>query len=147
MSERLCRHCQTRPATSGHGPATCPECRDAGYRLTATIRQQKWREARAEAARQAEGPVDLSWQERAACAGESVDLFFPDINGRQDNIRYAPAKAICQSCPVQLDCLRYAQANDIGYGLWGGLTARERGTYRRRVRYSDDLALGSRTVQ
>ena len=49
------------------------------------------------------------------------DLFFPDI-GENPN----KAKAVCQTCPVRLQCLQYALAANEVYGVWGGMSAYER---------------------
>jgi len=35
-------------------------------------------------------------------------------------------KKICWSCPVRETCLEYALENDLKYGVWGGLTPKER---------------------
>lgn len=74
------------------------------------------------------------WRDSAACADKPLEWFFPETKGGWDSVSYARGKAVCASCPVQLDCLREAQEQEIGFGLWGGLTARERGMYRRRWR-------------
>lgn len=42
-------------------------------------------------------------------------------------------KAICQTCPVQPECLEYAVANFERFGIWGGLTERERRGIKRRT--------------
>jgi WhiB family redox-sensing transcriptional regulator len=36
------------------------------------------------------------------------------------------AKAICATCPVQPECLRYAIETRQEYGIWGGTTEDER---------------------
>ena len=36
------------------------------------------------------------------------------------------AKALCRSCPVRAECLAEALDNEIEWGVWGGLTERER---------------------
>jgi hypothetical protein len=38
------------------------------------------------------------------------------------------AKAVCQTCPVIQKCLEYALSAQEADGVWGGLTARERGS-------------------
>ena len=43
------------------------------------------------------------------------------------------AKRICQGCEVRAECLEYALANDERFGLWGGLSERERRKLKRRV--------------
>lgn len=60
-----------------------------------------------------------TWQQDAACRGVLPDVFFPDEDP-------AAAKAICSSCPVRLDCLAFAFEHKERYGIWGGLTEKER---------------------
>ncbi len=67
------------------------------------------------------------WMLRARCRGVDPDLFYPE--------RGAPgsqAKAVCRACDVREDCLDYALANGEKFGVWGGLSERERRRVRRR---------------
>ena len=64
---------------------------------------------------------ELSWQERALCAQTDPESFFPEKGGSTRE-----AKRICISCDVKDDCLEYALANDERFGIWGGLSERER---------------------
>jgi WhiB family redox-sensing transcriptional regulator len=66
------------------------------------------------------------WMSEAACEGVDPDLFFPE---RGDDT--SGAKAVCRECPVREDCLEYALANGIRYGIWGGTSERERKRLRR----------------
>ncbi len=68
-----------------------------------------------------------SWQAKANCMGVDPDLFFPE---RGDSTR--EAKEVCRGCVVRGDCLEHALANGEKFGIWGGLSERER----RRVRRS-----------
>lgn len=68
-----------------------------------------------------------SWRIYAACLGINSDIFFPEPYELP-----APAKAICRVCPVTAECLTYALAGPEHYGIWGGLTERERREPRRR---------------
>ena len=61
------------------------------------------------------------WRELAACRGADLDVFFP---GRGQSA--GPARQVCAACPVRQRCLDYAITNRITYGVWGGLTGRER---------------------
>jgi WhiB family redox-sensing transcriptional regulator len=61
------------------------------------------------------------WMEEAACANSDPDLFFPE---RGDSV--VEAKAVCRGCPVRAECLEYALERGEKYGLWGGLSVRER---------------------
>ena len=55
----------------------------------------------------------MSWQDRAACRGMDALLFFgPDDEAWPEReIREAKAKAVCQLCPVHVQCLDYALRN------------------------------------
>lgn len=70
--------------------------------------------------------VPLDWQNYANCLGADADLFFPE---RGSSTR--KAKAICAECEVNFECLEYALQNGERFGIWGGLSERER----RRVRH------------
>jgi WhiB family transcriptional regulator, redox-sensing transcriptional regulator len=69
------------------------------------------------------------WQTHAECRGADPDLFFP-TQGEAT----APAKAVCAACPVRIDCLEYAMSNRITFGIWGGMSERERQRLRRQRR-------------
>ena len=43
------------------------------------------------------------------------------------------AKKVCTECEVKVECLEYALANDERFGIWGGLSERERRKLRRRA--------------
>ena len=66
------------------------------------------------------------WQEQANCLGVDPDLFFPERGASTRE-----AKAVCRSCEVQGDCLEYALAHGEKFGIWGGLSERERRRVRR----------------
>jgi len=69
------------------------------------------------------GPARFAerWREQAACRGTDLEVFFP---GRGESA--GPARRVCAGCPVRQPCLDYAITNRIAYGVWGGLTERER---------------------
>jgi WhiB family redox-sensing transcriptional regulator len=69
-----------------------------------------------------------SWQEQALCAETDPEAFFPEKGGSTRE-----AKKICTGCEVKAQCLEYALANDERFGIWGGLSERERRRLRRRV--------------
>lgn len=75
------------------------------------------------------------WTDRAACADvPDPDIFFPPGKGRHDLAR--AAKAICAGCPVKRECLNYALClghSLSDYGIWGGLTPRDRRGMKRGV--------------
>jgi WhiB family redox-sensing transcriptional regulator len=66
-------------------------------------------------------PPELAWQERALCAQTDPEAFFPEKGGSTRE-----AKRVCMSCEVRAECLDYALAKDERFGIWGGLSERER---------------------
>ncbi|PZS05029.1 MAG: WhiB family transcriptional regulator [Pseudonocardiales bacterium] len=68
------------------------------------------------------------WQERALCAQTDPESFFPEKGGSTRE-----AKKICTGCEVRAECLEYALAHDERFGIWGGLSERERRRLRRRA--------------
>lgn len=68
-----------------------------------------------------QGADEEDWQERALCAQVDPDAWFPEKGGSTRE-----AKRICQGCDVRAECLEYALANTIRYGIWGGMSERER---------------------
>ena len=67
------------------------------------------------------GDGDLAWQDDALCAQTDPEAFFPEKGGSTRE-----AKKVCASCDVKAECLEYALANDERFGIWGGLSERER---------------------
>lgn len=65
------------------------------------------------------------WRHKAACNGKDTAYWFPEQTNAY-NPASARAVAICRSCPVQLACLTHAQEQPEHYGIWGGLTPKER---------------------
>jgi len=65
--------------------------------------------------------VEFEWQERALCAQTDPEAFFPEKGGSTRE-----AKRVCQSCDVRSECLEYALEHDERFGIWGGLSERER---------------------
>ncbi|MGE9807275.1 MULTISPECIES: WhiB family transcriptional regulator [unclassified Janibacter] len=59
--------------------------------------------------------------QRGQCVG-GVDPDALFVQGREQRF----AKAVCQGCPVVADCLADALDNRTEFGVWGGLTERER---------------------
>ncbi len=66
------------------------------------------------------------WQEQANCLGVDPDLFFPERGASTRE-----AKSVCRGCEVRADCLEYALAHGEKFGIWGGLSERERRRVRR----------------
>jgi WhiB family transcriptional regulator, redox-sensing transcriptional regulator len=71
---------------------------------------------------------DDQWQERALCAQTDPEAFFPEKGGSTRE-----AKRICLGCEVKDRCLEYALANDERFGIWGGLSERERRRLKRGI--------------
>jgi WhiB family redox-sensing transcriptional regulator len=71
---------------------------------------------------------DLGWQDRALCAQTDPEAFFPEKGGSTRE-----AKRVCRSCEVRSDCLDYALENDERFGIWGGLSERERRRLKRQA--------------
>lgn len=69
---------------------------------------------------------DLVWQEQALCAQTGSEFFFPEPGS---SVR--EAKLICHACDMRAACLAYAIANDERFGVWGGLSEKEREEMRR----------------
>lgn len=59
------------------------------------------------------------WTLRAKCRGRQDDLFPEGADQKR-------ARAVCAGCPVRLECLCEALDNRIEWGVWGGMTERER---------------------
>lgn len=82
---------------------------------------------------------DRDWQQQAACRNAPPELFFsqhdcdnmcaPGCQGRKEPGRHArirAAKAYCDECPVAVDCLLWSIDTGQQFGIWGGVTERER---------------------
>lgn len=61
------------------------------------------------------------WRQWASCAEVDPDSFFPDKGGSTRD-----AKRICAGCAVQPECLAFAVEHRERFGIWGGLSERER---------------------
>jgi WhiB family transcriptional regulator, redox-sensing transcriptional regulator len=85
------------------------------------------------------GSETSGWQSRANCMGVDPDLFFPE---RGSSTR--EAKEVCRGCVVRVDCLEFAIANGEKFGIWGGMSERERRRVRRaRVQQSRGISAAS----
>ena len=71
---------------------------------------------------------DRSWQDRALCAETDPEAFFPEKGGSTRE-----AKRTCRACEVRADCLEYAIEHDERFGIWGGLSERERRRLKRQA--------------
>jgi WhiB family redox-sensing transcriptional regulator len=75
-----------------------------------------------------------AWRLDALCAETDPEAFFPEKGGSTRE-----AKRVCVGCEVRAECLEYALANDERFGIWGGLSERER----RRLRLARRTALSA----
>lgn len=81
-------------------------------------------------------PIDLllldleerPWAWYASCREADADLFF---EGSVEAT--AEARRICSGCPVRQECLEWALDTRVPYGIWGGLTERQRRRLLRRT--------------
>jgi WhiB family transcriptional regulator, redox-sensing transcriptional regulator len=69
----------------------------------------------------AQAPGDLTWQDLALCAETDPESFFPEKGGSTRE-----AKRVCRSCEVRAECLEYALETEQRFGIWGGMSERER---------------------
>ncbi|MEU5241670.1 WhiB family transcriptional regulator [Streptomyces lydicus] len=66
------------------------------------------------------------WRAQAACRSSDADDLFADSKSQKR------AKFICTGCPVRIECLVEALDHRIEFGVWGGMTERERRALLRR---------------
>ena len=71
---------------------------------------------------------ELGWQDRALCAQTDPEAFFPEKGGSTRE-----AKRVCRSCEVRAECLEYALEHDERFGIWGGMSERERRRLKRQA--------------
>lgn len=64
---------------------------------------------------------DQPWAVDALCAQTDPEAFFPEKGGSTKE-----GKRICMQCEVRAECLIYALDHDERFGIWGGLSERER---------------------
>lgn len=70
--------------------------------------------------RQLRGRGDHSWVDNALCAGDQPDMLFVQGAAQRE------VRRRCLSCTVRVQCLLDALENRVNFGVWGGLTERER---------------------
>lgn len=64
---------------------------------------------------------EQSWMDQALCAQTDPEAFFPEKGG---SVR--EAKRVCMRCEVRVECLIYADDHGERFGIWGGLSERQR---------------------
>lgn len=62
----------------------------------------------------------IAWVSKAVCRGADPDELF--VRGAAQR----KAAVICRHCPVVLQCLADALDNRVEFGVWGGMTERQR---------------------
>lgn len=62
-----------------------------------------------------------NWRDGALCAQTDPEEFYPEKGGSS-----RAAKRTCMACPVRGFCLEWALAHDERFGIWGGLSERQR---------------------
>lgn len=87
--------------------------------------------------------IDVPYFPDAACRSVGHDPFYADETHRADN---TAAKKICAGCPERLPCATWAITTLEPYGIWGGMTARERQQLRRTMPVRTDRASAARAA-
>jgi WhiB family redox-sensing transcriptional regulator len=74
------------------------------------------------------GSAYPAWMDSGLCAEVDPEIFFPEKGGSSRD-----AKQVCRGCEVRAECLEYALANDERFGVFGGLSERERRKLKRQA--------------
>ena len=75
----------------------------------------------------------MNWVEQANCAGTDPEAFFPPPS-QAHSISTRQVLKTCAACLVQTECLQFAIEQSIEYGIFGGLTPRQRRQVKHRQR-------------
>jgi WhiB family transcriptional regulator, redox-sensing transcriptional regulator len=67
----------------------------------------------------------IDWVSKARCRFTDPDELF--VSGKAQR----KAAAICRHCPVVAECLADALDNQMEFGVWGGMTERQRRVLRK----------------
>jgi WhiB family redox-sensing transcriptional regulator len=76
-------------------------------------------------------PPPGDWRFDGACVGVGPEVFYPPSGQRP-----VEALALCAVCSVRSECLEYAIEFNQHWGVWGGLTERQRFALKRVRRQS-----------
>jgi len=68
------------------------------------------------------------WFDDGLCAQTDPEVFFPEKGGSTKD-----AKQVCMACPIRDECLEYALSHEERFGIWGGLSERERRRLRKQT--------------
>ncbi len=85
--------------------------------------------------------ANLAWKKKANCLGIDPELFYPERGVSSSN-----AKSVCNGCVVKKECLEFALRNGEKFGIWGGLSERERRILRRERRMAAQHATADQNV-
>lgn len=87
------------------------------------------------------------WRDDASCKGQDLSIFFiENEDGSISRKNIKKAKSICLKCLVQVKCLSYALNEDIRYGIWGGITPRERSSLIKSIKNNDVIDIPIKLV-
>jgi len=67
-----------------------------------------------------------AWMDDALCVQVDTELFFPEKGASS-----RPARSVCRSCLVRKDCLDWSVETGQRFGVWGGMSERQRRKIRR----------------
>ena len=77
---------------------------------------------------------EWAWREKALCKKyKDIDFFSEDIGAIRKSI------SICNRCPVIAECLHYAITKEEVFGVWGGISQRNRRPLHRKYKQSIDI--------
>ena len=76
--------------------------------------------------------ITAPWINRAACRHLGAELFF--LEKHSEGNRNPPALKVCAHCPVKKECLDYAITTNEQFGIWGGMSPKQRHVERRNRR-------------
>lgn len=65
--------------------------------------------------------TDRDWMVFGSCTTTDPEMFFPDKGGSPRD-----AKVVCEGCDVRERCLEWALEHNEQFGIWGGLSERQR---------------------
>jgi WhiB family transcriptional regulator, redox-sensing transcriptional regulator len=72
------------------------------------------------------------WRDSAACRDSDPESFFPIGTSGPALLQVEQAKAVCRSCDVVRECLKWALDSGEDAGVWGGMSEDERRAIKRR---------------
>lgn len=85
-------------------------------------------------------PTPINWCARSACKDQDPDLFFPEGDAGLALLQTREAQSVCAQCPVRQQCLNWALETDQEFGVWGGTSAAERRSIKRRSTFTAQAA-------